>query len=419
MKELGFTNAEFAKLTEAQNNSDGLVWTETVAMNSIKGLFADRNGKFTIKKDPDPVMAAKMMHDLEYHSNKKTIMEPINDFFKLLDIRTQSSVTKYEKNSNILLVSIIIIFAILIGFIIFYYLVISLKVVNPIKSITDHLKNSTIRISSSSMQLEGSSQSIAQGATNQASSIEETSASMEELSSMVKQNVTNSRQANSLAQKAKSSSENGYQRMKKLQDSMTDLGDSSDKIKKVIKVIDDIAFQTNILALNAAVEAARAGEAGMGFAVVADEVKNLANKSADAANNTAEMIEESLIKIKNGQETTNELGEVYLDIVQKTKDVGDMVAEVEAASQQQDKGIDQVNRAIVQLDEVVQMNATAAEDSALAATDLKGQANTLINIVKQVISIMSGANAVRLIEKEFKTITDNNSDVTHKKIKMK
>ncbi|MCK4797578.1 MAG: chemotaxis protein, partial [Spirochaetes bacterium] len=231
-------------------------------------------------------------------------------------------------------------------------ILITRSIVGPLSKVTDTLKNSSSQIALASNQLSSSSQEIANGATEQASSIEETTSSMEELASMVRQNAGNSKEASTLSEKASGASQTGYNQMEIMLESMTEINKGSDQIRKIIKVIDDIAFQTNILALNAAVEAARAGEAGMGFAVVADEVKNLANRSAEAAKETSGMIEDSIKKTEGGLEIATKLSEVFKEVLANVQKVTEMVKEVETASKQQDMGINQTNKAIIQLDEV-------------------------------------------------------------------
>lgn len=272
-------------------------------------------------------------------------------------------------------------------------LLITRSVTGQITRAVGDLSGSSNQISAASRQLARSSQDIASGAIEQASSIEETSSSMEELASMVKQNAVNAKAASILADKTAEVSDSGHVHMESMLGSMRSINQGSAQIKKIMKVIDDIAFQTNILSLNAAVEAARAGEAGMGFAVVADEVKNLANRSAAAARETAEMIETSIERTSEGLALAEKLAEVFRDIRSNAGKLAEMSREVETASSQQDVGIEQVNKAILQFDQVVQANAASSEETASAATELQSQVQALNELVGLMLRIVTRKSA--------------------------
>jgi methyl-accepting chemotaxis protein len=260
----------------------------------------------------------------------------------------------------------------------------------PLIRLSGTLQSGSEQIAAASDQLAQSAQEIANGAAEQASSVEETSSSMEELSSMVKQNLANSREASLLAAKASGASQEGGVDVERMVSAMQGIVKSSEEVGKVIKLIEDISFQTNILALNAAVEAARAGEAGMGFAVVADEVKNLANRSAEAAKETAGMIEESIRRAEEGAKIAEGVASSFKDILQSTQKVAEMSREVETASVQQDTGISQVTKAIVQFDQVVQANASTAEEAASSADELSSQAASLMRLVDDLTRLVRG-----------------------------
>lgn len=208
---------------------------------------------------------------------------------------------------------------------------------------------------------------------------------------MVRRNAENAQKANELAGQARSAADKGTADMQAMSSAMTAIKDSSDDIAKIIKTIDEIAFQTNILALNAAVEAARAGEAGMGFAVVADEVRNLAQRSAQAAKETASKIEGAITKTGQGVELTGRVAEALKDIVVKARQVDELAAEVATASKEQTQGITQINSAVGQMDKVTQSNAANAEESAAAAEELNAQAATMKQSVLELVKLVGGA----------------------------
>ena len=237
------------------------------------------------------------------------------------------------------------------------------------------------QVSSVSAEISSGAQDLAEGSSEQASSLEEVSASLEEISSMTKQNADNSNQAKILAAEARGAANEGDATMRRMAAAINQIKLMSDNTVKIIKTIDDIAFQTNLLALNAAVEAARAGEAGKGFAVVAEEVRNLAMLSAEAANNTAKMIEESVKNADGGVKITEEVARSLGQIVDRTAKVNDLIGEIAAASNEQSLGIEQVNVAVAQMNQVTQRNAASSEESASASEELSSQASELANLV--------------------------------------
>ena len=257
------------------------------------------------------------------------------------------------------------------------------------KAIAD-LSEGAGQVASAAGQISSSSQSLAQGASEQAASLEETSSSSEEINSMARKNAENSSAANSLVMQSQLKFEQTNHSLQSMVTAMGDIKNSSDKVSKIIKVIDEIAFQTNILALNAAVEAARAGEAGMGFAVVADEVRNLAQRCAQAAKDTAALIEESITKSNDGQTKVDQVAVAIRAITEESAKVKTLVDEVSLGSQEQTRGIEQIAKALTQMEQVTQQSAANAEESAAAAEELTAQASTLMEVVAQLSSMVGG-----------------------------
>ncbi|MFO1477538.1 MAG: methyl-accepting chemotaxis protein [Verrucomicrobiota bacterium] len=262
-----------------------------------------------------------------------------------------------------------------------------------LSSLASTLNEGAVQVSSAATQVSSSSQSLAEGSSEQAASIEETSASLEELASMTRRNAENAQKANDLAKAARQAADRGVENMQSMTSAVDAIKHSSDDIAKIIKTIDEIAFQTNILALNAAVEAARAGEAGMGFAVVADEVRNLAQRSAQAAKETAGKIEGAIHNTTQGVELSAKVAEVLGDIASKARQVDDLAAEVANASREQTQGITQINTAISEMDKVTQRNAANAEESAAAAQELNAQSMTMKDSVAKLAHLVNGGTA--------------------------
>lgn len=244
-------------------------------------------------------------------------------------------------------------------------------------------------------QIRCSSQSLAQGASNQAASLEETSASSEKMACMTRQNAGNSKHAANFMNIVGQRVVEANRTLDGMMTSMLQIGESSGRISKIVRVIDEIAFQTNILALNAAVEAARAGEVGMGFAVVANEVRNLAQRSAQAAKETAVLIEESILRSSEGNTWLGEVTAAILSITDAASNARKLVDEVEASSREQAQGIEQISKAVSRMDEITQRTAANAEQSASAGEELDAQSHTLLESVDE-LRTMVGAGSDRL-----------------------
>lgn len=257
------------------------------------------------------------------------------------------------------------------------------EVIENNREVLTNIANASEQIACGSKQISDSSISLSQGATEQASSIEELTATLEMISSQTKHNAENANQANELANVVKTDAKQGNNQMTDMLRAMEEINTSSAQISKVIKVIDDIAFQTNILALNAAVEAARAGQYGKGFAVVADEVRNLAARSANAAKETTEMIESSIKKADDGSKIAESTAASFKQIVEGIDKVATLVNEISIASNEQATGIAQTNQGILQVSSVVQVNAATSEESAAASEELSSQAAVLKEMIRK------------------------------------
>lgn len=289
--------------------------------------------------------------------------------------------------STVMIIGLII--AILVGVIIAYFLIQSIT--NPIIEITKVISDASGQVVSASEQISSSSISLAEGASQQASSVEEVSATIEESTAINNQNAENAKEADTLAKVATESASKGNNKVKSLMKSMEDINTSSERISKIIRTIDEIAFQTNLLALNAAVEAARAGEHGLGFAVVAEEVKNLAQRSATAAKETATIIEESIEQIKQGNQIARETNEAFADILDKVKKTSNLIGEIAISVNEQAEGMNQISGAMGQIDQVTQQNAANSEEVAASAEELNAQAITMLESIK-VIAELVGFN---------------------------
>ena len=422
MRKAGFSEQEFAKLREAQANSDGLVKTEVIAMNAVKGRFDDGSGNFTKTGPPDLEMARAIMHDAQYHSNKAKIMQPVNEFLTLLDQRTGTAVqtamsgtmAAYSVTVGVLLVSVMV--SLLCLFLVYRHIKRSLDqaiataqliaggdlsidavieradeigvLLHAMNTINANLTGLIGDIRSGTGEMSVATHEIALGNADlsarteaQASSLEETASSMETLTATVRQNASNAGEANQLAATASAVAVQGGAVVAQVVSTMGAIKESSSQIADIIGVIDGIAFQTNILALNAAVEAARAGEQGRGFAVVASEVRNLAHRSAAAAKEIKTLIGASVERVDAGSKLVDEAGRTMALVVDSIQKVAAIMSEITSASHEQSAGITEVNQAVTQMDNITQQNAALVEQAAAAAESLQEQAQALITAV--------------------------------------
>lgn len=265
-------------------------------------------------------------------------------------------------------------------------------ITKPINRIITTLDEGSTQVNAAAQQVAASSEQLSQGASEQASSLEETSASLEEMTSMTRQNADNAKQASKGANVAREAAGEGRTAMARMADAIGRIKQSSDETAKILRTIDEIAFQTNLLALNAAVEAARAGDAGKGFAVVAEEVRSLAHRSAEAAKNTAGLIEDAQRNANNGVEVSSEVASILERIAKSAEDVAHLADEVSAATDEQSRGISQLNTAVSQMDQVTQSNAASAEEAASASEELSAQSTQLGEMVVQLLAIVGNSH---------------------------
>jgi methyl-accepting chemotaxis protein len=305
---------------------------------------------------------------------------------RLLDYRKQSLELReltewYVIGGSLLALGV----SILIGFFA------SKRIARPLARVIDRLTESAAQVAMASKQINSASQSLSRDASAQAASLEETSSSIEEMSSMVQQNANHSQAADQLMKNADSIVKRANASMADLNGSMKQIHSASEETSKIIKTIDEIAFQTNLLALNAAVEAARAGEAGAGFAVVADEVRNLAMRAAEAAKNTSGLIEGTVNKVKGGLDLVSQTNNYFSEVTSSVAKGAGLVGEISVASAEQAQGISQVNKAIAEMDQMTQQNASNAEESASASQELTSQAEQLQGMVVELVTMVNGS----------------------------
>lgn len=265
------------------------------------------------------------------------------------------------------------------------------KISGRIRELAHSLTNGAVQVAQASAQSSKSSQALADGAAQQAAALEETSASLEEMSGMTRRNAESAQQAKGMATQARESAETGSRQMQTMVEAMAAIQAASDAIAKMLKSIDEIAFQTNILALNAAVEAARAGDAGAGFSVVAEEVRALAQRCASAARETAEKIDDSVVKSRQGARISGEAARSFTEILDRVRHLDLLVGEIATASTEQSQGIGQVNTAVSQMDKVTQANAAGAEEIAAASEELSAQSEELRGAADGLMQMVDGA----------------------------
>ena len=377
MQRQGFTAAEFAKLKQAEDYSNALVTTETIAMNAVKGRFDDGQGGYTKRGDPDPAFAQRIMHDEKYHADKEAIMAPIGEFEEMLDRRTESAAAQARRRGDILLLLVI-------GVATLAAITAWLSIGHHARTLhkaIDELSATAQYVGSGATQVAAASRSLAQGASEQVASVEDIAASARSTSAMATENAGRMQSASDLVAREQEQFSASAELLQGMVAAMEEIDAAGARISKINKVIDEIAFQTNILALNAAVEAARAGDAGLGFAVVADEVRNLAQRSAEAARETATLIDESIARTQSGRRKVDEVAAAIGCLAEESAAVRGLVGEVNAGSREQHRSVEAIGAALGKIESVTQQTAASAEEGSASAEELTAQAGALLDVV--------------------------------------
>jgi methyl-accepting chemotaxis protein len=380
-------------ITEALQLSEGKMKDSLVRIQTLSvqlGGIRDEAQRLAVSGKQQE--AVEMMNKQEtplWREIRKTAMELLAEQKKVAEqslVKTNKAINLAQILNGLGLLLIAVVMAVV------WYLFYG-KVITPITRAAEGLSDGSDQVASASGEVAAASQSLAEGSSRQASALQETSASIEELASMTSQNADNANQANALMAETGRVVNEANQSMRDLTGAMKEITRGSEDMAKIIKTIDEIAFQTNLLALNAAVEAARAGEAGAGFAVVADEVRNLAMRSAESAKNTANLIDDSIKKIKNGSAIVGRTNDAFDRVLSGAKKVGDLVNEIAAASNEQAQGISQISKAVSEMDTVVQQNAANAEESAAASEELNAQAMGMKELVSELTVLVTMKSA--------------------------
>jgi len=388
--EAGFTAAEKASLQEANRLSGELAKLEVEAMEAVENA------------GPEEWMAAsrrasEILHGQSYLEAARAIQIPVGEFERLLAERLEKASLAAEDTEKRYF-SLLAFVSALSGLLVLLAVTwMGRRIDATLGAIVGNLDETSARVAGASDSIRKSSLELSDGTNRQAAGLKETSASLEEMASMTRQNAESAKLTSQTTAHTVQLIDAGVKDVDRMSEAMREISDSAEKISRIIKTIEGIAFQTNLLALNAAVEAARAGEAGQGFAVVADEVRNLAQSAAGAAHDTAALIEGTVARVKNGSEIAAAMDCSFREIEAGAKEVGGLIVEISASTSEQAHKVDQVNTAVALMDKATQSNAAGAGACASASEELASQAARLKSMVAELTSLVVGGRVAESI----------------------